>query len=115
MALGLHKAQNEGRTEIENLLVEKEVQFEREMRLARDRFLADNEAELTRLDAKYSSKINSLDVRIDTLVCRVLMNSQSQIRHANTASPASTPAWRHLVGKKPVATCTNIIGFSPVS
>ncbi|KAG1797460.1 uncharacterized protein HD556DRAFT_1441019 [Suillus plorans] len=100
MALGLHKAQNEGRAEIEHLLVEKEVQFEREMHLARDRFLADNEAELTRLDAKYSSKINSLD---------------SQIRHANTASPASTPAWWHLVGKKPVATCTNIIGFSPIS
>ncbi|KAG1905192.1 uncharacterized protein F5891DRAFT_1183129 [Suillus fuscotomentosus] len=61
MALGLHKAQNEGHAEIENLLVEKEVQFEHEMHLARDRFLADNEAELTRLDAKYSSKINLLD------------------------------------------------------
>ncbi|KAG1771338.1 hypothetical protein EDD22DRAFT_842903 [Suillus occidentalis] len=39
---------------------------------------------------------------------------QSQIRHANTPSPTSAPAWRHLVGKKPVATCTNIIGFAPI-
>ncbi|KAG1846347.1 hypothetical protein C8R48DRAFT_779577 [Suillus tomentosus] len=99
MALGLHKAQTETRAEIEHLLAEKEARFDREMQLAKDRFLADNEAELARLDAKYSSKINSLD---------------SQLRHVNTASPASTPAWRHFVGKKPMATCTNIIGFSPI-
>ncbi|KAG1802903.1 uncharacterized protein HD556DRAFT_1437962 [Suillus plorans] len=99
MALGLHKAQTETRAEIEHLLAEKEARFDCEMCLAKDRFLADNEAELARLDAKYSSKINSLD---------------SQLRHANTASPASTPAWRHFVGKKPMATCTKIIGFSPI-
>jgi hypothetical protein len=72
MALGLHKAQTETRAEIEHLLAEKEARFDREMQLAKDRFLADNEAELARLDAKYSSKINSLDVSIESLVCGVL-------------------------------------------
>ncbi|KAG2135315.1 hypothetical protein DEU56DRAFT_913418 [Suillus clintonianus] len=43
-----------------------------------------------------------------------VVDLQSQIRHANTQSPTSAPAWRHLVGKKPVATCTNIIGFAPI-
>ncbi|KAG1767308.1 hypothetical protein EV702DRAFT_1050411 [Suillus placidus] len=85
------KAQNEARTEIG----QKEARFEHEMHLAKDRLLADKEAELICLNASYSSKIDLLN---------------SQIRHANTQSPTSAPAWRHLVGKKPVATCTNIIG-----
>ncbi|KAG1822762.1 uncharacterized protein BJ212DRAFT_1296730 [Suillus subaureus] len=95
------KAQNEAHTEIG----QKEARFEHEMRLAKDRFLADKEAELICLNASYSSKIDSLNV---------LTISQSQIQHANTLSPTSPPAWQHLVGKKPVATCTNIIGFAPI-
>ncbi|KAG0692136.1 hypothetical protein DFH29DRAFT_1009302 [Suillus ampliporus] len=71
------KAQNEARTEIG----QKEAQFQHEMHLAKDRFLADKEAELMRLNARYSSKIHLLN---------------------------------HLVGKKPVATCTNIIGFASI-
>ncbi|KAG1825228.1 hypothetical protein DFJ58DRAFT_738565 [Suillus subalutaceus] len=89
MVLDRQKAQTEACAEIEHFLAEKESQFEHEMGLARDRLLADNESELTRLDVKYSSKINSLD---------------NQIRHANALSPAFAPAWQHLVGKKPVAT-----------
>ncbi|KAG1774993.1 hypothetical protein EV702DRAFT_1199843 [Suillus placidus] len=99
MVLDRQKAQTEAHAEIECFLAEKESRFEHEMGLARDRLLADNESELTCLDAKYSSKINLLD---------------NQIRHANTLSPAFAPAWRHLVGKKPVATCTNVVGFSPI-
>ncbi|KAG2028902.1 hypothetical protein BDR03DRAFT_988104 [Suillus americanus] len=97
MVLDRQKAQTEARAEIEHFLAEKQSRFEHEMCLGRDRLLANNESELTRLDAKYSSKINSLD---------------NQIRHANALSPVLTPAWRHFVGKKPVATCTNIVGFS---
>jgi hypothetical protein len=68
MVLDRQKAQTEARAEIERFLAEKQSRFEHEMCLARDRLLADNESELTRLDAKYSSKINSLDVRIESLV-----------------------------------------------
>ncbi|KAG2079480.1 uncharacterized protein F5147DRAFT_785028 [Suillus discolor] len=38
----------------------------------------------------------------------------SQIRQAQVAVSVSPPAWRHLTGKKPIATCTNIIGYSPI-
>ncbi|KAG1856270.1 hypothetical protein C8R48DRAFT_675071 [Suillus tomentosus] len=75
MALGLHEAQQEA--------------------VAREKLLAEKEAELARFSFEYSSKIASLD---------------SQMRQANIArSPPSRPSWRHLVGKRPVATCTNII------
>jgi hypothetical protein len=65
MVLDHQKAQTEACTEIEHFLAEKQSQFEHEMCLARDRLLANNESELTRLNAKYSSKINSLDVHIE--------------------------------------------------
>ncbi|KAG1826394.1 hypothetical protein EV424DRAFT_1345550 [Suillus variegatus] len=38
----------------------------------------------------------------------------SQIRQANTITPVSPPSWCHLIGKRPVITCTNIIGFLPI-
>ncbi|KAG1778624.1 hypothetical protein EV702DRAFT_1044486 [Suillus placidus] len=50
MVLDRQKAQTEAHTEIERFLAEKESWFEHEMGLARDRLLADNESELTRLD-----------------------------------------------------------------
>ncbi|KAG1775989.1 hypothetical protein EV702DRAFT_1046623 [Suillus placidus] len=66
--------------------------------VAKKKLLAEKEAELARLAAGYSSKIASLD---------------SQMRQANIASSSpSLPSWRHVVGKRPVATCTNIVGFS---
>jgi hypothetical protein len=55
------KVQNVARTEIG----QKEARFEHEMRLAKDRFLAEKEAELIRLNARYSSKIDSLNVCIE--------------------------------------------------
>ncbi|KAG2086530.1 uncharacterized protein F5147DRAFT_781593 [Suillus discolor] len=96
MALGLHKAPQEARTDM--LLAEKDALFQSEARVAKEKLLAEKETELARLSAEYSSKIASLN---------------SQMRQANiTKSPSSPTSWRHLVGKKPVATCTNIVGFS---
>jgi hypothetical protein len=55
------KAQNKARTDIG----QQEARFEHEMRLAKDRFFADKESELIRLNAMYSSKIDSLNVCIE--------------------------------------------------
>ncbi|KAG2114685.1 uncharacterized protein F5147DRAFT_649848 [Suillus discolor] len=33
---------------------------------------------------------------------------------ANTITPVLPPSWHHLIGKRPVVTCTNIIGFLPI-
>jgi hypothetical protein len=83
--------------------------------MAKEKLLAEKEAELARFSSEYSAKIGSLDVRTDIFVWGALLIClQSQMRQGNTAK-SSPPSWRHLVGKRPVATCTNIVGFSMVS
>ncbi|KAG0698980.1 hypothetical protein DFH29DRAFT_1002367 [Suillus ampliporus] len=67
--------------------VQKDALYQREILVAREKQWADNEMELTRLAAEYGSKIASLN---------------NQIRQAT------------LVGKRPAATCPNILGFSPI-
>ncbi|OAX32014.1 hypothetical protein K503DRAFT_805595 [Rhizopogon vinicolor AM-OR11-026] len=95
----LAEFENKARMEQANILAEQDAMFQREGRLVTERLLAEKEAELARLIAQYSCKITSLD---------------SQIQQANMALPASLPSLRHLVGKRPVATHTNIVGFSPI-
>ncbi|KAG0709129.1 hypothetical protein DFH29DRAFT_993300 [Suillus ampliporus] len=100
MTLGLHEAQKEARIERDTLLAEKDALFQYEARVTREKLLAEKEAELARFSSEHSSKIASLD---------------SQMQQANTTRSIPSPAWRHLVGKRPVATCTNIVGFSIIS
>ncbi|KAG1836144.1 hypothetical protein DFJ58DRAFT_847136 [Suillus subalutaceus] len=95
------KAQNEARTE----LGQKEAQFEHEMHLAKDRFLTNKEAELIRLNARYSSKIDSLNGSNN------FTEPNSTCQHSITYIRTCLAAPR---GQKPVATCTDIIGFAPI-
>jgi hypothetical protein len=117
MALGIREAEQEARTERDILLATQDAFFQYEGNVAKKKLLAEKEAELARLAAGYSSKIASLDVRTDMFVCGAFLTYlQSQMRQANIASSSpSLPSWRHVVGKRPVATCTNIVGFSIVS
>ncbi|KAG1740427.1 uncharacterized protein EDB91DRAFT_1248309 [Suillus paluster] len=100
MTLGLHEAQQEARIERDTLLAEKDALFQYKARVTREKLLAEKEAELARFSSEYSSKIASLD---------------SQMQQANTTRSLPSPAWCHLVGKRPVTTCTNIVGFSIIS
>ncbi|KAG2138744.1 hypothetical protein BD769DRAFT_1663472 [Suillus cothurnatus] len=114
MALNVEEVQHAARAERDTLLdaahaerdlllAEKDALHQRETLLARQK-LIQNERELARLTAGYDSKIASLDVHLES----------NQIQQAKTITPALPPSWRHVVGKKPVATCTNIVGFSPI-
>ncbi|KAG2124287.1 hypothetical protein BD769DRAFT_1669468 [Suillus cothurnatus] len=98
MALNIEEVQHATRAERDLLLAEKDALHQCETLLARQK-LIQNERELARLTAGYDSKIASLD---------------NQIQQAKTIMPALPPSWRHVVGKKPVATCTNIVGFLPI-
>ncbi|OJA14323.1 hypothetical protein AZE42_09834 [Rhizopogon vesiculosus] len=95
----LAELENKACMEQDNILAEQDAMFQHEGRLVTEKLLAEKEAELARLITQYSCKISSLD---------------SQIQQANVAPPASLPSWHHLVGKWPVATCTNIVGFLPI-
>lgn len=63
MAFDIHEVQNTTCVERDYVLAEKEV-YQRETSIAREKVLAENEMELARLTAQYSSKNASLDVRI---------------------------------------------------
>jgi hypothetical protein len=117
MVLGIREAEQEARTERDISLAKQDAFFQYEGNVAKKKLLAEKEAELARLAAGYSSKIASLDVRTDMFVCGAFLTYlQSQMQQANIASSSpSLPSWRHVVGKRPVATCTNIVGFSIVS
>jgi hypothetical protein len=82
------------------LLAEKDALHQCETLLAREKLLIKNERELAHLVAGYDSKITSLDVHLKSVSIKNSSNFYS---------------WHHVVGKRPVTTCTNIVGFLPVS
>ncbi|KAG2059224.1 hypothetical protein BDR06DRAFT_968185 [Suillus hirtellus] len=98
-ALDFEEAQHAAHVEQDKLLAEKDDFYQCKSLITRQRELAEKEMELACLTAEYGSKIASLD---------------NQIQWSNIDTPASSPVWRHLIGKRHVATCTNIIGFLPI-
>ncbi|KAG1765474.1 hypothetical protein EV702DRAFT_1051010 [Suillus placidus] len=114
--LGLDEAQKEAHIEQDRLLSEKDALFQYEARVTREKLLAEKEAKLACFSSEYSSKIASLDVHMDMFVWgALLIYLQSQMQQANTTRSIPSPAWHHIVGKRPVATCMNIVGFSIIS
>jgi hypothetical protein len=73
MTLGLHEVQQEARVERDKLLAEKDASFQYEARIAKEKLFVEKEAELACLSSDYSSKIASLDVRIDMFVWGTLL------------------------------------------
>jgi hypothetical protein len=73
MTLGLREAQQEVCVERDTLLAEKDAFFQYEGRMAKEKLLAEKEAELARFSSEYSAKIASLDVRTDIFVWGALL------------------------------------------
>jgi acetolactate synthase small subunit len=67
MTLNFEETQHAARAERDLLLAEKDTSYQREILLAREKQLAENERELTRLTANYDSRIASLDVRLESV------------------------------------------------
>ncbi|KAG2086014.1 uncharacterized protein F5147DRAFT_781798 [Suillus discolor] len=101
-----------------------ELQYSKHELLLRKRYAQRNansqESEMQSVIDQYRQKLESLELKKVEAITSLeqqhhnkIVTLQSQIRQAQVAVSVSPPAW-HLTGKKPIATCTNIIRYSPI-
>ncbi|KAG1846394.1 hypothetical protein DFJ58DRAFT_843473 [Suillus subalutaceus] len=114
LALNFEEAQHATRVERDSLLAEKDASCQHEILVAREKQLTENEREVARLTAEYGCKIASLNVHLRSVG---LKSSDNCVESNSTGKHCYTSITSFMASsyrQKPVATCTNILGFSPI-